>query len=215
MHTAIESVPRFRMLLQSLQNLHTIHLAHSDHQIGKLLRQDGVMLPGIRTLVIQGHCYNLLRCCPNVTTVWCIEGDGTKLVPNMRQYCKKVEELRGFGGDGTILVGQYKSRKAKNPVKALISAVPHLRVFEVWDTNYSVSVTPIHHPSGSTEPDDIHSYFTNIFRNSRNSILSLSKPPRLTLTHLRMFRHVLKTLDDGLINSKHQTPTRKYFFKSA
>ncbi|KAH9486246.1 hypothetical protein JR316_0000310 [Psilocybe cubensis] len=109
-YKAATSIPKFRALLHSLENLHTLYLLHTHTQLGKFLNQtfhDGVTFPQIRTLAIQGYCQHILRCCPNLTTLWC-----------------NIEEIRGFSGDEKIIAG-------------LTKAAPNLRVFEVWDTNYS------------------------------------------------------------------------------
>jgi hypothetical protein len=56
----------------------------------------GVVLPRIRTLIIPGHCHEILKCCPKVTKVWCNRSDGSKLVTVIAKYCKEVQEMRGF-----------------------------------------------------------------------------------------------------------------------
>ena len=56
----------------------------------------GVVLPKIRTLIIPEYCHEILRCCPRVTKVWCNRGDGSQLVRVISDYCKEVQEMRGF-----------------------------------------------------------------------------------------------------------------------
>ena len=56
----------------------------------------GVVLPRIRTLIVPGNCHEILRCCPQVTKVWCNRDDGSKLVTVIAKYCKEVQEMRGF-----------------------------------------------------------------------------------------------------------------------
>ena len=56
----------------------------------------GVVLPGIRTLIIPGHCHEILKCCPQVTSVWCNSGDGSKLATVILRFCREVQEMRGF-----------------------------------------------------------------------------------------------------------------------
>jgi hypothetical protein len=64
----------------------------------------GVVLPRIRTLIIPGHCHEILKCCPQVTKVWCNRSDGSKLVTVIAKYCKEVQEMRGFyAKDGNMV----------------------------------------------------------------------------------------------------------------
>ena len=85
-------------LLSSLQNLHTLQVFHAHTQMTTAIKNgfQGVVLPGIRTLIIPGHCHEILKCCPQVTKLWCNDGNGSKLVTVMAKYCKDVQEMRGF-----------------------------------------------------------------------------------------------------------------------
>ena len=56
----------------------------------------GVEVPRIRTLIIPGHCHEILKCCPRVTKVWCNRDNGSKLVAVI---AKEVQEMRGFFAD--------------------------------------------------------------------------------------------------------------------
>lgn len=108
-HKAVTVIPKFRKLLQSLENLHTLYLLHTHTKLGKFLIdafEDGVVLPSIRTLVIQEYCKDILRCCPNVVNLWCVRGTGKTLIPTIKKCCKKIE-LRGFGGDEKIIIGVW------------------------------------------------------------------------------------------------------------
>ncbi|KDR85742.1 hypothetical protein GALMADRAFT_218831 [Galerina marginata CBS 339.88] len=116
-------IPRFPVLLQSLPNLRTLHILHADYEMLDVLEDSlkDVLLPTVRTLIVQGSCHNILKCCPNVTTVWCISNDhndNRKLVPFIQLYCKLVEELRGFSWDETS-------------IKDIIEAAPNLRALDM------------------------------------------------------------------------------------
>ena len=56
----------------------------------------GVVLPKIRTLIIPEVCHEILKCCSQVTQVWCTNGDGDQLAMVIAEYCKEVREIRGF-----------------------------------------------------------------------------------------------------------------------
>lgn len=104
------TLPKLRALLPTLQNLHTLHFLHTHAAMSKHLKEalrDKLVLPSVRTLVIQGYCHDVLRCCPNVVTVWCIREDGSKLVAMIKSHCKNVEELRGFGGQEKIIASMH------------------------------------------------------------------------------------------------------------
>jgi hypothetical protein len=64
----------------------------------------GFVFPRIRrTLIIPGHCREILKCCPQVTKVWCNRGDGSELVTVIANCCKEVQEMRGFSADERLV----------------------------------------------------------------------------------------------------------------
>jgi hypothetical protein len=100
-------IPKFSSLLSlsSLQNLHTLQVFHAHSQMTTAIKDSlqGVELSQIRTLIIPGHCHEILKCCPEVTKVWCNRGDGSKLVTIIAKYNKKVQEMRGFSTDEKLV----------------------------------------------------------------------------------------------------------------
>ncbi|KAF8910144.1 hypothetical protein CPB84DRAFT_1764716 [Gymnopilus junonius] len=125
---------KFGRLLKSLPNLTTLHLLHSHTQMTSAFQEtfEGVVLPGIRTLLIQGHCHHLLSSCPNVKDLWCIRGDGHKLVSMIEKHCKSLEELHGFH-----LNEKY--------MKKLVKAAPDLRAFDIPFENYQTVLAQVPH----------------------------------------------------------------------
>jgi hypothetical protein len=99
--SAVIIIPNFISFISSLQNLHTLQIFHVINKITPAIRDglQGVVLPEIRTLIIPGHCHEILKSCPQVTKVWCNNGNGTKLVGVIAKYCKQVQEMRGFKAD--------------------------------------------------------------------------------------------------------------------
>ncbi|PPQ99541.1 hypothetical protein CVT24_005331 [Panaeolus cyanescens] len=91
-----EVLPPFARCLESLPNLRTIHIIHTHTQMTTALKTgfENVTLSNIRTIIGPGNCHEILKRCPNVTTVWCTTGDGSTLVGVMRKHCPNVEELR-------------------------------------------------------------------------------------------------------------------------
>ena len=74
----------------------------------------GVTLPRIRTLIIPGHCHEILRCCPQVTKVWCNHGNGTNLVTVIAKYCKEVQEMRGFLADENLVKSALNNKEPRD-----------------------------------------------------------------------------------------------------
>ncbi|KDR85741.1 hypothetical protein GALMADRAFT_218830 [Galerina marginata CBS 339.88] len=118
-------IPKFSKSLRKLPNLHTLHVLHAHTQMTTAIKTgfEGVELPSIRTLIIPGYCHEILQRCPNVTIVWCIRDDGSKLITVIAKHCKAVEEMRGFSGEESIM-------------KRIAKAAPNLRVFDMWDHTY-------------------------------------------------------------------------------
>jgi len=126
-------IQKLAFLLSSLQNLHTLQVFHAHTQLTTSIENglQGVVLPGIRTLIIPEHCHAILKCCPQVTKVWCNHGDGSELVEVIAKYCKEVQEIRGFSPD------------VEEVVTGIIEAVPNLRVLEIDGGNYDPMVDAI------------------------------------------------------------------------
>jgi hypothetical protein len=100
------------VLLSSLQNLHTLQVfdAHTHTQMKRAIDYSfrGVVFPRIRTLIIPGNCTEILKCCRQVTKVWCNRGDGSQLVDVIARYCKNVQEMCGFSADEKLVKGTYE-----------------------------------------------------------------------------------------------------------
>ena len=60
--------PKLGSLLSSLPNLHTLQVFHAHSEMTSAIRNgfEEVVLPTIRTLIIPGHCHEILKCCPQV-----------------------------------------------------------------------------------------------------------------------------------------------------
>ena len=92
-------LPKFALFLSSLPNLHTLQVFHAEKDCNRAIKDvfQGFVFPKIRTLIIPETCYEILKCCPRVTKVWCNSGFGSKeLVTVIAEYCKEVQEMRGF-----------------------------------------------------------------------------------------------------------------------
>jgi hypothetical protein len=78
--------------------LHTLQVFHADSEMKTQIKDgfQGVIIRRIRTLIIPEYCFGILKCCPQVTKLWCNHGDGRQLLAVIRKYCKKVQEIRGF-----------------------------------------------------------------------------------------------------------------------
>ncbi|KDR85740.1 hypothetical protein GALMADRAFT_384480 [Galerina marginata CBS 339.88] len=194
-------IPKFPVLLQSLPNLHILHLLHTHTQMMTALEAafEGVVIPTIRTLIIQGYCHDILKCCPNVTTVWCIRDDGRKLLPVIETHCKFVEELRGFSGDDRI-------------IKKIVKAAPNLRVFDMWYRNYKAVLK--HLPSFKKMNTIVIKTFTTIgqYPDEMELLQECIKQTRLNfkaLPETREKKHIHVVYDDtGHGNTIYSTTHR-------
>ena len=84
--------------MQNLPNLHTIKVLHAHTQMTTAIKSafEKASLPTVRTVIVPGFCHEILRACPEVRSVWCTEGDGSKLIGALgKGKCNKVEEVRG------------------------------------------------------------------------------------------------------------------------
>jgi len=96
-----EVVPTFASCIARLPNLHTLHILHAHTQMMKVLLTgfEPVSFLQIRTLVIPGNCWDVLKRCPKVKRLWSITDDGRRLLQVVGQHCKEMEELRGISTD--------------------------------------------------------------------------------------------------------------------
>jgi hypothetical protein len=65
---------------------------------------DDHTFPQVRTIILSSHAHNILRCCPEVRNVICInQMDSGSLVDAIEKVCRKVEEVEGFFGPGWVM----------------------------------------------------------------------------------------------------------------
>ena len=159
-------IPTLSTCLSSLQNLHTFHVVGTTLNLTSEIESgfQGVVLPRIRTLIIPGDCHEILKCCPQVTKVWCNRDNGSQLVAVIAKYCKEVEEMRGFLADEEFikrdipadetlvkstfladerlvksgLIKELKIVMFPNSSIGIIKAAPNLRVLDMNDRNFLV-----------------------------------------------------------------------------
>lgn len=116
-------LPEFAQCLSQLPNLHTLQVVHAHSQMTTVLGKyfKDIKLPSVRLAILPAHAHNILRCCTEVRTVVCTEGESSKLVSAIRSSCPNVEVVRGF---------QFNVVQ----MKALIRAAPNLRCIELPET---------------------------------------------------------------------------------
>lgn len=91
-------IPAFAQALTCARNLHTLELVHVNSQMTTILGTsfENRTLPQIRRIVLPSCAHNILRACPEVREVVCIEEDGSKLVGAIAKACKHVELVQGI-----------------------------------------------------------------------------------------------------------------------
>ena len=106
--------------LSSLPNLHTFQVFHAKEDRKTEIRNgfQSVILRRIRTLIIPEHCSGILKCCPQVTKVWCNYGDGKKLVEVIRKYCS----FQGEKTHSRLAQKQLEFEPSQYPVLGMKSA---------------------------------------------------------------------------------------------
>ncbi|KIJ30057.1 hypothetical protein M422DRAFT_267854 [Sphaerobolus stellatus SS14] len=95
------ALPAFAKCLASLPNLHTLDILHAHSQMTTHLKEGFKRgnFPAIKKIILPSCAHNVLRCCPEVTSVTCIEENGSKLIGAIASSCPKVEVLERFSPD--------------------------------------------------------------------------------------------------------------------
>ena len=85
--------------IEALPNLHTLQIVRTGHRMSTLLKNafKGHVFPQVRTISLPSRAHHILRCCPEVRTVICIDRLSSRsLVSAIAKRCKKVEEVQDF-----------------------------------------------------------------------------------------------------------------------
>ncbi|KDR72797.1 hypothetical protein GALMADRAFT_101124 [Galerina marginata CBS 339.88] len=109
-------LPAFIRAIEALPSLTTLQILSAHHKMTTSLKKafEGHVFPQVKTVVVPSYAHNILRSCPEVKRVICINHDASKLVSAIAKECKKVEELEGFYGN-------------ESSMKRLAKATPNLR----------------------------------------------------------------------------------------
>ncbi|KIM44348.1 hypothetical protein M413DRAFT_433761 [Hebeloma cylindrosporum] len=110
-------LPAFVRAIKALPNLQTLEILRMHHKMTTALKEvfDHHIFPQVRTITLPKHAHNIFTCFPEVRKVVCINGgDSGTLVNAIAKGCKKVEEIEGFYGSGSVM-------------KKLVKAAPNLR----------------------------------------------------------------------------------------
>ncbi|KIJ30065.1 hypothetical protein M422DRAFT_71076 [Sphaerobolus stellatus SS14] len=109
-------LPAFVKCLFSLPNLHTLYILHAHSQMTTALKDafEGHSFPSIKKIILPSCAHNILRCCPEVIFVRCMEESGSKLIGAVMKNCKKVEVLERIQPDA-------------NMIKRIVKSIPNLK----------------------------------------------------------------------------------------
>ena len=102
--TAVD-IPAWVRAIEALPNLHTLQIVRTAHKMSTLLKNSfkGHIFPQIRTISLPTYAHHILRCCPEVRKVICINQlDSRSLVSAIAKHCKKVEDVQGFLGSRSM-----------------------------------------------------------------------------------------------------------------
>lgn len=98
-------LPAFSKCLSILPNVHTIQILHAHSAMTTALKDAfrGHTFPSVKTIFLPEQAHEVLRCCPNLRKVVCIQGSGSKLVTAIAKAAKHVEELENFRVDEALV----------------------------------------------------------------------------------------------------------------
>ncbi|KAJ7464630.1 hypothetical protein FB451DRAFT_442814 [Mycena latifolia] len=98
-YSSAEVLPPFARCLTLMPNMHTLQIIHAHTAMTTHLKNGfaNTRLTNVRKIILPSWAHEVLRCCPEVTYVICVDGsDSSKLVSAIAKCCKKVEILEGF-----------------------------------------------------------------------------------------------------------------------
>ncbi|KIJ48934.1 hypothetical protein M422DRAFT_777788 [Sphaerobolus stellatus SS14] len=116
-HCSTQTVlPAFVDCLSSLPNVHTLHILYAHSEMTTQLKNafEGSTFPSIRKITLPSCAHNILRCCPNVTFVKCVEEDGSKLIGAITKSCKKVEALERIEPNTNVVKSEDSQKYSKS-----------------------------------------------------------------------------------------------------
>lgn len=116
-HRLDEAFTQFAKCLSVCVNLKVIniHFAQAETAGDIKIAFGGLEFPTVETVILPTQAHHLLRCCPNVKTVMCHQGDGSQIITAMQRACRNVEVIIGIRCDRSL-------------VERLVKAGPNLRV---------------------------------------------------------------------------------------
>ena len=96
--------------IEALPNLHTLQVIRTHEHMTTTLKAAfaGHVFPQVQMIVLPSNAHNILRCCPEVRKVICINHDySSTLVSAIAKVCKKVEEVEGFRGSENVMKSTF------------------------------------------------------------------------------------------------------------
>uniref|UniRef100_A0A8H7XQ75 F-box domain-containing protein n=1 Tax=Psilocybe cubensis TaxID=181762 RepID=A0A8H7XQ75_PSICU len=117
-YSASTVLPAFVRGIEALPNLKTLYIATAHDKMSTALKTafDGHVFSQIETAMLPTYAHNILRSCPEVKKVVCVDFmDASKLISANAKCCKKVEEIEQFAFEG------------ERQMRRLVKAAPNLR----------------------------------------------------------------------------------------
>ncbi|KAF8125182.1 hypothetical protein EV363DRAFT_1270211 [Boletus edulis] len=100
-------VPELAACLATLPNLNTIQVVYTDYRMQTVIKNAfrGKRYPSVRRISLPSSAYEIIRRCPNVEEVACVDEDGSKIIQSIVEgKCHQVRILRGIPAPLTRLV---------------------------------------------------------------------------------------------------------------
>ncbi|KAF8431458.1 hypothetical protein L210DRAFT_3560404 [Boletus edulis BED1] len=102
-----EIIPAFAACLATLPNLNTIQVVHIERRILTVIRNAfrGKRFPSVRRISLPASAHEIIKRCPNLEEVTCVDEDGSKIVQSLVEAkCHQVRILKGITTPLTRLV---------------------------------------------------------------------------------------------------------------
>ncbi|KAF8434828.1 hypothetical protein L210DRAFT_3552465 [Boletus edulis BED1] len=101
-----EIIPAFAACLATLPNLNTIRVIGSETRMQTVIKDAfrGKQFPSVRRISLPSSAHEIVRKCPNVEEVACVDEDGSKIVQSLVEgKCHQVRILKGISAPLTRL----------------------------------------------------------------------------------------------------------------
>ncbi len=90
--------------MAKLPNIHTLQIVHAHSLMAPAFKKafSRGKYPQIREVILPSCAHPVLKACPEVERITCIEDDGADIVSSIGLWCPKVEVLHNVFADAEV-----------------------------------------------------------------------------------------------------------------